>query len=273
MKTSHQLWYIQHADSITGPFPPQVVSQYLLLGRIRLDDQVSPDKVNWLPLGDIPELLPKELQLEVDESNPEARMWHEERIKAARRWAEERFGPDNGGVEHRKTGHSYEDMAFRQHHAEVEESLKKKPPRFVGVIVGLVIFALAVAAALVFYQPVNPVKVGLVSPVADCKQAAAPRINWSGCEKQGAWLSEADLSGANLGQIHFNSAQLSKSNLSHVDLSGADLSYANLSGANLSGADLRNADLNYADLGGANLDSTIWIDGRICAHGSVGQCR
>jgi len=54
----------------------------------------------------------------------------------------------------------------------------------------------------------------------------------------GAYLSRADLSGADL-----YGANLSRANLSRADLSGADLYGANLSRANLSRADLSGADL------------------------------
>jgi hypothetical protein len=71
--------------------------------------------------------------------------------------------------------------------------------------------------------------------------------------KQGTYLSDAYLSGANL-----RDADLSGANLRDADLSGANLRDANLSGANLSdadlsGANLRDADLSGADLSGANL--------------------
>jgi len=54
------------------------------------------------------------------------------------------------------------------------------------------------------------------------------------------WPIKPDLSGA----------YLSWANLSGANLSGADLSWANLSEANLSGADLSWANLSGADLGG-----------------------
>jgi uncharacterized protein YjbI with pentapeptide repeats len=64
----------------------------------------------------------------------------------------------------------------------------------------------------------------------------------------GVNFSDANLSGANLGD-----ANLSGANLSGANLSGADLSSTNLSGANLSCANLSRADLNRADLSSTNL--------------------
>jgi len=42
--------------------------------------------------------------------------------------------------------------------------------------------------------------------------------------------------------------------------------------SNLSNADLTGAKLKTAKLEGARLDHTIWLDGRVCAIGSVGKC-
>ena len=60
----------------------------------------------------------------------------------------------------------------------------------------------------------------------------------------GADLSDANLSGADLSDANLRRADLSDANLSDANLRRADLSDANLSGANLSGADLRRANLS-----------------------------
>ena len=51
-----------------------------------------------------------------------------------------------------------------------------------------------------------------------------------------------------------------------------NLSYSNLSDSDLSFANLRDAKLGGSDLQNAKLDKAIWIDGRICAAGSIGNC-
>ena len=71
----------------------------------------------------------------------------------------------------------------------------------------------------------------------------------------GANLSEADLSRANLSR-----ANLSRANLSRANLSGADLFEANLSGANLFRANLFEANLFRANLSGANLSGANYIE-------------
>ena len=62
--------------------------------------------------------------------------------------------------------------------------------------------------------------------------------------KAAEYLSDADLSGANLRRADLSDADLSGANLRRADLSGANLSGANLRRADLSGANLRRADLS-----------------------------
>ena len=83
---------------------------------------------------------------------------------------------------------------------------------------------------------------------ANLRGADLSRANLSGANLRGA-----DLSGANLRRADLRRANLSGADLGGADLRGADLSCANLRRANLSGADLSGADLSYTDLGGADL--------------------
>ncbi|MEW7981201.1 MAG: pentapeptide repeat-containing protein [gamma proteobacterium symbiont of Phacoides pectinatus] len=131
----------------------------------------------------------------------------------------------------------------------------------------------------------------------DCMAAAAPGVNWQNCRQDGLAAESADLNGANLNNAvkrdaRFTGSRLNGGDLRYGDVSGADLSYAELRGARLKGTGLRNADLSYADLSmadlsyadmkganlgaatleGARLDRAIWVDGRRCASGSVGDC-
>jgi hypothetical protein len=74
----------------------------------------------------------------------------------------------------------------------------------------------------------------------------------------GAELSEASLTGANLSKADLrradlHAASLTGANLSKADLRRADLYAADLDGADLTGVDLRRADLTIADLDGADL--------------------
>jgi uncharacterized protein YjbI with pentapeptide repeats len=93
----------------------------------------------------------------------------------------------------------------------------------------------------------------------------------------GANLSEAQLSQASLVGANFRNADLSATNLNGANLAYAIFQDANLTGADLTGADLSNADLKgatitFAKIADAKLDKTIWVDGKVCAVGSVGNC-
>lgn len=92
-----------------------------------------------------------------------------------------------------------------------------------------------------------------------------------------------DLSGKNLSGLYLVGINLSKCNLkgvdlSHANLERADLGESDLERAELTGANLKMANLRLSGLIGANLeraifDGAVWKDGRVCATGSVGQCR
>lgn len=94
----------------------------------------------------------------------------------------------------------------------------------------------------------------------NCDAAAAPFVNWSGCDKSNADLLDANLllanlGGANLNGANLSSAELSGANLSGANLTNADLTTAYLTNADLTGANLTGANLTYADLTGANLSN------------------
>lgn len=83
--------------------------------------------------------------------------------------------------------------------------------------------------------------------------------DFSDADLSRAYLGDANLTGvnfsnANLSDANLGDANLSGADLSGADLSGADLSSTNLSGTNLSCANLSRADLNRADLSSANLN-------------------
>lgn len=51
-------WYVKKGDIIQGPFPNQLISSYLILGRFELDTEISQDKKNWAPVRDFKALVP-----------------------------------------------------------------------------------------------------------------------------------------------------------------------------------------------------------------------
>jgi uncharacterized protein YjbI with pentapeptide repeats len=124
--------------------------------------------------------------------------------------------------------------------------------------------------------------------VAVCFLAAAT-LSHAFDEKQFQTLKKTnkckncDLSGAKLNGLDLTYADLSGANLSGADLTNAIMQGANLSGANLSGANCTGANFNEATLKGANIananfknayfDQARWTSGKMCAVGSIGQCK
>lgn len=283
-------WYIrrQSDPEIKGPFPGGQISQELLLGRYRLDDEVSHDREEWLKIRQVPELVP---EIFTEDRNDPA---FKNKLAAARRWADERRGvadiePEQ---ERRKGGQSYENEEIQRLHRLAVEA-KKKNSATATLIQVAVVFSLVVAlVVLAFrYSPSEESEV-------DCHAAAQPGINWSGCQLSGskfsrtnlaaanlmnANLQTADLSAATLARANLKYVQLHLANLQDSDFSQADLTGATLIGANLSNANFSHANLRYANLrdaiivntnfSQARLDNAIWVDGRTCAINSIGSCK
>lgn len=134
---------------------------------------------------------------------------------------------------------------------------------------------------------------GVQLAATDLRGARMRNANLSGADLRGSQLGGADiaytnLAGANLTGTEMTQAALVGANLRNADLSqakldGANLAYAVFQGANLTAADLTGADMRNADLKGAmitlarlseaKMDNAIWVDGKVCAAGSVGECK
>ena len=82
-------------------------------------------------------------------------------------------------------------------------------------------------------------------------------------ECQACDLTNADLSKANLKGAKLMEAKLNGANLERANLTGAQLYFADLTGANIKGT----------KFSGAQLTNATWVDGQLCAHGSLGQCK
>jgi len=98
-------WYARRNGTVRGPFNSERIERYILLGRIRLNDELSMDRIRWQPARDYPELFPKELlQLSSWEDYQKlvvARMKVDERI-GQRRQMRDRRGPQPAREERRK---------------------------------------------------------------------------------------------------------------------------------------------------------------------------
>ena len=289
--------YLRSNGQVKGPYPAGLISRYILLGRISDKDEVSEDGQEWVPIKDVPTLIPKVMR--GDSNDPLV----QERLQAARRWADERSVDRRDrpatAAQHqagRRDGDRREEelqklIEYRQKRVTRDENLLGASQSRWTVLMIIGTIAIVGGVFLFLYKPPPP-QLG-----ADCQSPAAPNINWSNCVLDGAHLDGANLSGAKL-----YSASMTAASLVNGSLNGSNLSYASLSIANLRGADLRGAimvgarlreaklnnarlegaDLAYADLTGADItgvrlkntkfDNAIWTDGKRCLPGSIDTC-
>ncbi|MBY0578653.1 MAG: hypothetical protein K2P57_06375 [Burkholderiales bacterium] len=152
------LWYYRHDHQITGPIPLHAIERYLILGRLGLDDEVSEDKTSWQTIRDCPAFAATcRLILEGDEA----------RLVAARRFADERNQARRASLQDQPEEHRRSDRRgdeppelseLRSHRADLFEPHKEKS--WMGYILIACLIGL-VTLAIVFYQPVNPIKISL----------------------------------------------------------------------------------------------------------------
>ncbi len=303
-----QVWFIKRGEDVKGPFPAKLITRFILVGRLAMDDELSIDRFSWQRVESFPELIPQELQNNL--KDPVAR----ERLAAAMRSEDDRSGKDRRegdwqnaltikrqrSAKERRQCEALAEIKYRNNRAsrqvhekrqryEQEQKFKRLQKWQIGVLVTFLF--VGSMAALFFIPPASHI------PNPDCHASPRSGINWSNCQLQGIMLQGADLTNAYLRNANLSSASLIGSSLKGVDfaygsltmadltsvnLSQADLTGANLRKANLSNANLTAANLSYADLSGAVLagaklsftilDKAIWVDGRICSTGSIGQC-
>ncbi len=285
--TKHPPLYVRKKGNVLGPFPPRQISQSLLLGRFRASDEVSEDRESWVTIQSREDLLPEVLQEEPSDELAQ------ERLMAARRWADERR-PQHGSHadELRRSPEPEELQEYRSHRESIYKHFLQQ--REFSIVQALLV--LLAVSGLIFagfhFSPETQIE----QPV--CDAAARPGVNWRNCRMAGLQSLNSDLQGANLDSANLNGANLFGSNLSsaslmYTDLSMANLSYVDFKQAHMKGSNLQRADLSYADftsadlsyadfsgakmqdvkLDGARLDNAIWVDGRTCLEGSLGECR
>ncbi len=251
MKNLQQNLYVRREGRVTGPYPIGLISRYVLLGRIRADDEVSGDRTEWFRVQDVEALVPDVmLEAESHPDDPEVL----ERLQSARRWADERRHPGAGhhdGPERRADPSAGGRAGFEPVVAEIRL-------RHYVMLAAIVAAVIAVPFLLPRQSDVAQ---------ASCEAPPAPGVNWSGCLLAGRDFPNVDLAGANLRSADLNTANLRAANLRGGDLAYVNFALANLRGANLSdtellGANLRGADLINANLRGANLRYAILTDVR-----------
>lgn len=293
------LWYTRRDGVVRGPYPGRQISRYILLGRIRGDDELRPENGRWASLEHYPALVPEVMKLPDTPENRErlrqARLHEDERTPGDRR---ERAGPVPPDVQDRRSGRERrrpepdEVLRHRELKYRIVHQARRRRHLYLYPlwVAGLVLAGFLLSLLLETFEPEEADQ--------DCSAAPRPGVNWNHCDLTGARLQAADLVGAHLDSAQLKLAQLAGARLTGAempyaqldmaDLTGADLSHARLTGATLRGARLRGtrfvgADLSWANLTGADLEDTrledaildqaIWIDGRVCARASRGVCR
>ncbi len=122
------------------------------------------------------------------------------------------------------------------------------------------------------------VRIGAKAPGVDMRDASMASMRLDKADLQGANLSGSilqltSLEGANLMLANLERAHMHGTNLRNANLMMANLTGVNLLDADLTGANLRGAKLEGVILLKARLDNATWTDGRICAVGSIGECK
>jgi hypothetical protein len=126
-------WYARRNGTVRGPFTVEHIARYILLGRIRLNDELSQDRIKWQAARDYPELFPKELlQLSSWEDYQRlvvARMKVDERTSQRRQRREKT--PQPAGEERRKQSDRRQndgDAGFFKYHLMDDTSLNPHGP-------------------------------------------------------------------------------------------------------------------------------------------------
>lgn len=291
------LWYIREKEGIKGPFTLGMMNRFILIGRLKMDAEISRDKHDWSLVNNTQAVIPKEMQHVRTEQDHErllqAQLREDERSKDRRREKLDEFNGRRKKTDRRQS----EGVISRVHRQTREKILNQKPPAvtstisvifIIGIITGLV----ALGAYLYSQTGKDPVR------RADCNALPEKGVNWNNCQMEGRQLIEAvlensklrnvnmlganlagaklagaDLIYANLSIVSLVRADLKNAVLKAVNLRGANLSYAVFAGADLSYADLRGAQIIGVDFTGADLSRAIWVDGYECKAGSIGMCK
>ncbi|TVP84168.1 MAG: pentapeptide repeat-containing protein [Thioalkalivibrio sp.] len=297
--SGQELWFTRRNGEVRGPHPSGLISRFLIIGRLTPEDEVSPDRESWQPIREHPQLIPEELKhadtQEGRERLLQARLREDERLHerrasggAAAESAERR------GLERRRP----EPPEVISHRTQRAQWLRRPGNRLDAAMRGPTPWILAASttllAVLLFFWATD--RDEPPSPPA-CHLPPAPEVNWSYCRMPGldlrgvdlshALLRNTDLLGSRLDGARLLEADLSYADLQRTRLERADLRRARMTGASMQNATLTDARLDEADLSfvnltgasiegaaldGAILDRAVWIDGRICATGSVGTC-
>ncbi len=274
MNKETQLWYIKVKGRVRGPYATGFISKNILLGRIHPSDMLSQDKNVWRKASSIREVMPDVIKHR-NEPN------YKERLKAARRWADERG-------EIREVDANGKEKIYKPRKKTTH--LQIKTTGVLGII-SMILIVSGLIVALFMFTPDDPLA------QINCTAKGQNGVILDGCHLQRKDFSAKSLKNSSfkntlLTNSRFNKAQLQSSQMDYANLSHADLSHANLTGASMRAVDLRGAtlnstiftkaDLSYADFTGAKaskikftgavLANTVWFDGSVCNKNSIGRC-
>ena len=230
-------WFIKRGSAVRGPFSSTKVRHYVNEGKLTVDDKVSRDRENWLPLGQVDEVLP--LQMRGGE----------------------------GALNDARDSQRRRDRRRAIRAIVVSIAL-------LSVLTAGVLMVGSDGEEVIRDCSQSPAP-GVVLDGCSLARVAWQGANLGQARLANARLAQAKLSTAILGGADMRYADLDGADLSYADLVGATLLGATLRGADLTNADLSGADLRYADLGGAllggasftsaKLEGALWIDGSHCA--------
>lgn len=230
-------WFVRRGHAVRGPFSSLRVRQFVLEGKLEVEDEVSADRQLWQRLGNVAEVVPLQMR--------------------------EHAAPlDIADDEVGGTG-AWRTIAI----AMLVISLF-----VVGVYLagesdtdGAVDCAAPPSPGISFE--------GCGFTAIDLRSAPLRGARMANIVLANGLLTEADLAEADLRYADLTAADLSYARLERAVLKGANLRLADLTNADLRGADLSFADLSRARVGGAQfegakLEGTIWVDGRRCQTGA-----
>jgi len=292
---SQPLWFLRQDDRIIGPFPAPQVREFLKLGEITPDWEISLDEQDWISIRESGQFDDVDLGRPhgPSEGTSETANWRAERAEARQRWLHEGQTVENAQT-HDITmeRRARQAMALHQDQTDalVQSQRSRRPPILAGLL-ALLLLSAAIYFIVRGQSSQTQIQTGIdLRP--NCSALPGDGVNWSLCNKAGLQapgaqgrnmrLEGVNLSGANLQGADFSYGAFRGSNLRNSNLRGTQFLGADLSGVDFSGADLREADLSYAvlkgailegaRLEGARLSKATWVDGSLCPDGAVDGC-
>lgn len=154
-----RLWFTRRNGEVRGPFPSELISSYLLLGRLTWSDEISHDRVSWQAIAAFPQLIPEEMRNVVTEEDRErlrrARRRHDERLGDRRRDAGRAPQADERRRTDRRSPEGDDFARYRAPRANMEAGVTAGTAEgrrhLVAIIVAVLMLAVVIAAFVLAY--------------------------------------------------------------------------------------------------------------------------